>query len=54
MRVLFLGSTEVTDAGIEHLKGLTQLQFLHLENAQVTDVGVAKLKKVLPNQRMCC
>ena len=34
-----LAKTKVTDAGLEHLKGLTQLQSLNLVYANVTDTG---------------
>ncbi|MCY2990029.1 MAG: hypothetical protein NTY19_19470 [Planctomycetota bacterium] len=44
-----LRDTQVTDAGLEHLRGLTQLIFLDLANTQVTDKGVAELQKALPN-----
>ena len=37
-------STKVTDAGLEHLKGLTKLRFLELTNARVTDAGLAHLR----------
>ena len=46
---LLLSSTQVTDAGLEHLKGLTALQWLLLSNTQVTDAGVARLQQALPN-----
>ena len=36
--------TQVTDAGLEHLKGLTQLQGLSLSGTQVTDAGLEHLK----------
>ena len=40
----------VTDAGLVHLKGLTNLTNLILPyHTQVTDAGVAELKKALPN-----
>ena len=39
----------VTDVELEHLKGLTQLRKLDLCGTQVTDAGVAKLQKALPN-----
>jgi hypothetical protein len=37
-------NTKVTDAGIEHLKGWTQLKLLILSNTKVTDVGLEHLK----------
>ena len=44
------GSAQVTDAGLVHLKGLTNLTNLILPyHTQVTDAGVAELKKALPN-----
>ena len=50
--VLGLQDTEVTDAGLVHLKGLTQLQVLGLQDTEVTNAGVAKLKQALPNVRI--
>ena len=38
-----------TDAGLDRLKGFTQLRELDLTGTQVTDAGVAKLQKALPN-----
>jgi hypothetical protein len=46
---LNLNNTEVTDAGLSLLKGLTQLRFLQLENTKVTDRGVREFLEVLPN-----
>jgi hypothetical protein len=40
---------QITDAGFDHLKGLTNLTDLYLLGTQVTDAGVAELKKALPN-----
>ena len=34
----------MTDAGLEHLKGLSQLLALHLDGTQVTDAGLEHLK----------
>ena len=34
----------MTDAGLEHLKGLSQLQRLDLASTQVTDAGLEHLK----------
>jgi hypothetical protein len=36
--------TKVTDAGLEHLKGLNQLRKLYLSHTQVTDAGLEHLK----------
>jgi len=38
----------VTDAGLEHLKGLTTLQELHLSHTKVSDEGVKKFQQALP------
>jgi hypothetical protein len=38
----------MTDKGLEHLKGLTQLQMLFLRETKVTDQGVKKLQQALP------
>ena len=46
---VFLRGTQITDAGLVHLKGLTKLQTLGLIGTMVTETGVADLKKVLPN-----
>ncbi len=42
-------NTPVGDAGLVHLRGLTRLYSLTLNNTQVTDAGVAELQKALPN-----
>ena len=47
--IVFLDNTEVSDVGVEKLKGLTQLQWLDLRNSKVSDEGVAKIQKALPN-----
>jgi len=39
-----LEHTRVTDAGLEHLKGLTKLQTLDLQGTSVTDAGLEHLK----------
>ena len=41
-------STQITDAGLGHLTGRTNLQELRLSGTQVTDAGVAELKQALP------
>ena len=40
---LYFSPPSVTDAGLEHLKGLSQLQSLTLEGTQVTDAGLKRL-----------
>jgi len=40
----WLDGTQVTDAGLVHLKGLTNLEYLYLRKTQVTDAGIAKLE----------
>ena len=47
--VLDLENTKVTDAGLEHLKGLSKLVGLRLEGTKVTDAGVQRLKEALPD-----
>ena len=41
--------TGITDAGLAHLKGLTKLKRISLEETQVTDAGVKALQKALPD-----
>lgn len=44
LRELDLNEDKVTDAGLEHLKGLVHLQSLDLSSNNVTDSGLAHLK----------
>jgi hypothetical protein len=44
-----LDSTQVTDAGLLHLRGLKQLESLYLANTKVSAAGVARLQEALPN-----
>jgi len=39
----------ITDAGLEHLKGLSNLKHLDLDDKKVTAEGRAMLRKALPN-----
>ncbi len=41
--LLWLRNTNVTDAGLENLKGLTQIRGLWLDGTQVTDVGLERI-----------
>ena len=43
------GYAREVNAGLVHLKGLSQLRGLRLPGTKVTDAGVAKLKQALPN-----
>jgi hypothetical protein len=49
---LSLAGTQVTDAGLPHLKALTKLSALDLDNTHVTDAGVNKLKRALPRLKL--
>ena len=46
IRLLVLHATDVTDAGLAHLKGLTQLESLGLGSAPVTDDGLVHLQEL--------
>ncbi|MBT4867125.1 MAG: hypothetical protein HON53_18630 [Planctomycetaceae bacterium] len=48
MKWLELNNTRVTDGGLEHLNGLTNLRFLALKHTRVTEEGVKELKAALP------
>ena len=51
LQKLYLDGTQITDAGLVHLAGLTRLErlYLYLNRTRISDAGVAKLKKALPN-----
>lgn len=42
------GCSRITDAGLVHLEGMSKLETLNLEDTEVTDDGVNKLKAALP------
>ena len=46
----FTASGKFTDAGLEHLASLTDLQTLELASNKITDVGVAHLKPLVKLQ----
>jgi len=47
--MLTLDGTQITDAGLQQLAGLTNLTRLFVRGTQITDAGVAYIGKVLPN-----
>ena len=50
---LSLYSENITDAGLVHLKGITNLKSLGLDFClKITDSGVAELQKALPNREI--
>ena len=52
LRWLYLGSTNVSDAGLEHLRGLTYLGWLDLRGTKVTGAGVRRLEQALPGRNI--
>jgi len=50
---LNLSHTQVTDAGLVHLKGLTKLGYLDLRHTQVTDAGLVHLKGLTKLGQLC-
>jgi hypothetical protein len=44
LRDLDLSGAEITDEGLQHLKGLTQLKTLQLAGTEITDKGLQHLK----------
>jgi Leucine-rich repeat (LRR) protein len=44
MTEVFLIGNQVSDAGLAHLRGLTQLKGLNLSSTQVTDAGLEHLR----------
>ena len=46
--LLLLDGTLISDAGLAHLKGLTNLRHLSASRTHVTDPGMKELKQALP------
>lgn len=46
---LSLRDTQITDAGLEHLKGLTRLRALDLQGTKVSGDGIRSLQRALPD-----
>jgi hypothetical protein len=51
LKELWLGQTALTDAGLEHLRGLKNLETLEVANTAVTTTGLTRLKAALPSLR---
>ena len=49
LRRLELGGTHITNADLEHLKSLENLEYLNIHSTKVTAEGVASLQRALPN-----
>lgn len=49
---LQIGSSKITDAGIEHLKGLSKLATITISASGLTPEGIAALRTALPNCRI--
>ena len=52
LRILLLRKTEVSDAGLEHLKGLTHLEYLSLSETMVAGPGLDHLKGLANLQKL--
>ena len=48
LRELWLGDTEVSDAGLAHLRSLKTLTVLEVSQTKVTAEGLRRLKQLLP------
>ena len=49
LQLLRIHSASVTDEGLIHLEGLSQLKELSLDNTKATPDGVQQLQRALPN-----
>jgi len=50
---LYLGATRVTDAGMKHLVGLKELEYLSLHGTEVSEQRRSQLRLLLPNCQIC-
>jgi hypothetical protein len=48
LQILYLNDTDVTNAGLMHLRELTNLDVLQIDGTKVTQRGIAQLRKSLP------
>ena len=47
-----LANTQITDAGLQYLKGMTQLEWLNLDSTQVSDAGLEQIKRLPKLERL--
>ena len=52
LKYLWHDDKQVPGAGLVHVAGMTNLECQSLDDTQVADSGVVKLKKALPNCRI--
>jgi Leucine-rich repeat (LRR) protein len=52
LRILDLSSSGITDACLPHLEHLSQLESLHLHETRLSEQGILKIQKALPNCRI--
>ena len=45
---VWIDNTAVSDAGVRHLKALTQLKVLPIYNTRITDAGTSEILNALP------
>jgi hypothetical protein len=49
LSTLRVGATQISDAGLAHLSGLSNLADLEIAKTQVSDAGLKRLKQALPS-----
>jgi len=45
MRMVSVGGTGITDAGLSHLKDMVKLEVLYLDGTALTDAGLVQLRR---------
>ena len=48
-QILYLNDTDISDAGLMHVRGLTSLDVLKIDGTNVTKQGIERLRKSLAN-----
>jgi len=52
LKYLLLARTSVGDSGLKHLKPLANLWHLDIAGTKISDEGVQKLRRTLPNMQI--